>query len=336
MLNIGVIGLGHIGPNHVRVFSQCENARVLFCADLDAKRREHIKKLYPSIEVLENSEEILQEKSVEAVVIATPTHTHHALTKHALESGKHVFLEKPMCLKYSQALELVELAKKNGRALVNGHILLYNQALMHIRQSILRGDYGNIQYLDTTRTNLGPIRDDINVIFDLATHEFATFDFIFGTLPEWISVSASRILGTPREDVAFISMQFPRHILAHTHVSWLHPQKNRQFTLVGDKKMVVWNDMDIAEPVKVYDKGIAEEPYYDSFSHFQMCLRDADLHVPKINLSEPLLLQAQSFVRRVLDGDPTPAEAESGLRVMKYIESCMESLKNDGKRVYLK
>ena len=336
ILNIGVIGLGHIGPNHVRVFSQCENAKVQMCADPDAHRREHIEKMYPSIKVVERAEDIIGDKNIGAVVIATPTHTHYALAKLVLEAGKHLFLEKPMCLEYTQAKEIVELAKKNNCALVHGHILLYSQPIQFIRQGILRGDYGNIQYLDTTRTNLGPIRDDINVIYDLATHEFATFDFIFGGLPEWISVAGSRLLGTPREDVAFISMEFPGHILVHTHVSWLHPQKTRQFTLVADKKMVVWDDMDASEPVKIYDKGIAEEPYYDSFKSFQMCLRDSDVHVPKIKLSEPLLVQAQSFVRRVLNNEPTFAEAESGLNVMRCLDACTESLKNNGKRVYLK
>lgn len=335
MIKIAVIGLGHIGPNHVRVFSQCEGCSVEAVVDVDAKRREHLKKLYPQMNVVADCHEVIRDASIDAVVIATPTSTHYSLTKEALEAGKHVFLEKPMCIETRDAEALVRLAAEKKKALVHGHIVLYIESLQYLRQAILRGDFGRIQYVDTTRTNLGPIRNDINVIQDLAAHEFATFDFIFGGLPIWISAASSRLLGTPREDVAFISMAFPGDILVHTHVSWLHPQKNRLFTLVGDKKMAVWNDMDAAEPIRVFDKGIAEEPYYDTFGQFRLCLRDADMHVPKLPQSEPLKVQAQRFVDRIRNGSPTLAEAETGLRVMKCLDATMRSLKENGKRIIL-
>ncbi len=334
-LGIGIVGLGHIGPNHARVFNQCEDAKVVVCADLDQKRRDHFQKNFPTMEVIEQAEEVFCRNEVDAVVIATPTKTHYALAKRALECGKHILLEKPMCTSLEEAKELVNLAKKLNLIIMHGHLVLYNRAVQFVREGVLRGDFGKIQYLHTSRTNLGPIRNDINVIQDLATHEFSIFDFIFGALPQWISAAGSRLLSTPREDVAFISMEYPDQILVHTHVSWLHPQKTRLLTLVGDKKMVVLNDMDISEPVKIYDKGIAEEPYYDSFGEFQMCLRDADVHIPKLTLDEPLLAQAQAFVNRILKGILTLSEAETGLRMMKCVEACQESLRQQGRRVYL-
>ena len=334
-VRVGVIGLGHWGPNHVRVFNECEGARVVVCADLSEARRNHIRKLHRDVETVTDVKEVLSRKDVDAVVVATPTSTHYSLAEAAILAGKHVLLEKPMCASLKEAEALNSLAKQKGIALMMGHVFVYNRGIQFIKDSVIRGDFGRMEYLDATRTNLGPIRPDVNVIQDLAVHELSIFDAIFGELPQWVSVAASRLIGTSREDVAFISMEY-REVLTHVHVSWLHPQKIRMLTLVGDKRMVVWNDLDAAEPVRIYNKGVAEEPFYNSFGEFQLLLRDRDILIPKLNLEEPLKIQAQMFLQRLKSGMPTLSDAESGIRVMKALEAIQASLKDDGKRIYLR
>ncbi|MBI2217409.1 MAG: Gfo/Idh/MocA family oxidoreductase [Candidatus Rokubacteria bacterium] len=331
-LRIAVIGLGHWGPNHVRVFNQCRGSRVVVGADPDERRRNWVLAQSSDLEVVSEAEHALERPDVDAVVIATPTRTHHALAKAALEAGKHVLLEKPMCSTVEEAEELVNLARTTDRALVHGHVFVYNCGIEFVREHAVRGEFGAIQYVYATRTNLGPIRYDVDVVQDLATHELAIFDYLFGELPTWVAANGSRVLGTAREDVAFVALEYGSGILAHVHVSWLDPQKTRRLTLVGDRRMVVWNDVDPSEPVRLYDKGVKEEPYYDSFGEFKFALRDADVLIPKIELREPLRRQAEAFVKRVVEGTPTRSEAESGLRVMRCLDAIETSLVSDGRR----
>lgn len=335
-IGIGVIGLGHWGPNHVRVFNECQNAKVVACTDLEESRRSYIRRLYPDVAVMDATDGIFERDDIDAVVIATPAHTHYHLAKAALKAHKHILIEKPICNSVKEAEELAVMSRKTGLVMMQGHVFLYNRGIQFIKKGLDRGDFGNIQYFHATRTNLGPIRHDVNVVRDLATHEFSIFDYFFGRLPRWISVAASKPLHTPREDVAFLSMEYPGGILAHVHVSWLHPQKIRMLTLVGDKRMVVWDDMNLAEPVRVYNKGVIKEPYYDSFGEFQMRLRDMDMMVPNLDVKEPLQLQAQAFLHRMRNGGVNGSEIQAGLRVMKCLEAAEKSLRSDGKRIYLK
>jgi len=333
-VGVGVIGLGHWGPNHVRTFSQMEGARVVMCADLAENRRAHITRLYHDLPVVPDADQVFANAEVEAVVIATPTHTHFGLAERAMQTGKHVLLEKPMCTSMKEASTLAELSVKLGVTLMLGHVFVYNRAVQYLRKRAVRGDFGNLQYIDAVRTNLGPIRSDINVVQDLAVHEITIFDYLFGALPDWVQAAGTCPLGTPREDVAFITMEYG-DVLAHAHVSWLHPQKVRTLTLVGDKRMVFWNDMDTLEPIRIYDKGLTDEPYYDTFGEFQLRLRDADIVIPKILLDEPLRVQALAFLARVTNGTPSLSDAEAGLRVMRCLEAVRYSLKHEGERVRL-
>lgn len=335
-IGIGVIGLGHWGPNHVRVFNECQNAKVVACTDPEESRRSYIRRLYPDVAVVDASDGIFERDDIDAVVIATPARTHYNLAKAALKAHKHILIEKPVCNSVKEAEELAVMSRKTGLVMMQGHVFLYNRGIQFIRKGLDRGVFGNIQYFHATRTNLGPIRHDVNVVRDLATHEFSIFDYFFGCLPHWISAAASRPLNTPREDVAFLSMEYPDKILAHIHVSWLHPQKIRTLTLVGDKRMVVWDDMNLAEPVRVYNKGVVKEPYYDSFGEFQVRLRDVDMMVPKLNVKEPLQLQAQAFLHQLKNGGTSRRGIEAGLRVMKCLEAAEKSLRASGKRIHLK
>lgn len=332
-IGIGVIGLGHWGPNHVRVFSQCSGSRVVAAADSSPARRAHVATLYRDVEVLASANELLARSDVDAVVIATPARTHFELASAAFAAGKDVLLEKPMCATVGEAQALAEIAARAGRVMVHGHVFLYNAGVRFLRKGISEGRFGAVQYLHATRTNLGPIRSDVNVVEDLATHELTIFDYLFGRGPQWASATGSRLLGTTREDVAFVTLEYGDGILAHVHVSWLSPQKIRSLTLVGTERMVVWDDMQPLEPIRVYDKGVMEEPYYDSFGEFQLRLRDADIVIPKVPSNEPLKVQAEAFIRRLTMGEPTPSEAESGVRVMTCLDAIRRSLQSEGRRI---
>jgi predicted dehydrogenase len=332
-IGIGVIGLGHWGPNHVRVFNQSAGARVIAAADPTADRRRHVASLYRDVELFEDAGEMLARSDIDAVVIATPARSHYTLTKAALGAGKHVLLEKPMCTSLSEARELVAIAAGARRVLVHGHVFLYNAGIRFLRDGLRRGDFGDVQYLHGARTNLGPIRQDVNVVEDLATHEITIFDYLFGRAPIWVSATGSCLLGTGREDVAFVTLAYGESQLAHVQASWLNPQKVRTLTLVGTKRMVVWDDMQPLESVRVYDKGLMQEPYYDSFGEFQLRLRDADIVIPKLSMQEPLKAQADAFIRRIAEGVETPSEAEAGVRVMACLDAIQQSLRQQGRRV---
>jgi len=332
-LGIAVVGLGHWGPNHVRVFSQCAGARVVAAADPSPARRRHLATLYRDLDLVADAREVFERADVDAVVVATPARTHFEVTRAALEAGKHVLLEKPMCTSLADARELYAVAARHRRVLVHGHVFLYNAGVRYLRDGVSSGRFGEVQYVHATRTNLGPIRSDVNVVEDLATHELTIFDYLFGRAPNWVSATGSRLLGTPREDVAFVTLEYGDSVLAHVHVSWLNPQKIRSLTVVGTQRMVVWDDMQALEPVRVYDKGLMEEPYYDSFGEFQLRLRDADIVIPKLTLQEPLKVQADAFVRRLATGEPTPSEAEAGVRVVACLEAIQQSLSEQGRRV---
>jgi predicted dehydrogenase len=332
-IGIGVIGLGHWGPNHVRVFGQTAGARVVVAADPSSDRRRHVGNLYRDVELVASAADVLARADVDAVVVATPARTHFELASAAFDAGKHVLLEKPMCTSIADARALFSAARTAQRVLVHGHVFVYNSGVRFIKDGLQRGEFGTPQYVHATRTNLGPIRHDVNVVEDLATHEITIFDYLFDRAPNWVSATGSRLLGTAREDVAFVTLEYGDSTLAHVHVSWLNPQKVRTLTLVGSRRMVVWDDMQPVEPVRVYDKGVMEEPYYDSFGEFQLRLRDGDIVIPKVASQEPLKVQADAFIRRLREGEPTASESESGVRLVACLDAIRESLNAGGRRV---
>jgi predicted dehydrogenase len=332
-VGIGVVGLGHWGPNHVRVFGQTAGARVVVAADPSPDRRRHVSNLYRDVELVASADDVFTRADVDAVVIATPARTHFELARTALESGKHVLLEKPMCTSLVEAQALFDVARATDRVLIHGHVFVYNTGVRYIKEGLRRGEFGVPQYVHATRTNLGPIRPDVNVVEDLATHEITIFDYLFDRAPNWVSATGSRLLGTDREDVAFVTLEYGESTLAHVHVSWLNPQKVRTLTLVGSRRMVVWDDMQPVEPVRVYDKGVMEEPYYDSFGEFQLRLRDGDIVIPKVVSQEPLKVPADAFIRRLTGGEPTASESGTGVRLVACLDAIRESLSAEGRRV---
>lgn len=332
MIDIGVVGCGQWGPNHVRVFSHLPNSRVLMCADPDEKRLKVIKETFLNVRVTPHYKEIFENPDIQAVCIASPTETHYSLTKEALEHNKDVLCEKPLALKSQEGEELNDLSRKKQRILMVGHIFVFNAGIVRLKEYIQSGELGRIYYAYSTRTNLGPFRYDVNALWDLAPHDIAIFNYLFDRSPVNVSARGQKCLDTPQEDLAFATLEYPDNIMVNVHVSWLDPRKVRQITVIGDKKMVVWDDLDDIGPIKLYDKHVEKTTsFYETYGEFRLLSQEGGITIPKIDLHEPLKLQNQYFLdcleKRI---SPELADAQKGLDVVRTLSSIQESMHQHG------
>jgi len=297
VVKVGIIGCGQWGPNHIRIFSHLPHSQAFMCADLDPQRLKAIKETFLNIHVTSDYRDILKNPDVDAVCISTPTQLHYSFTKEALEAGKHVLCEKPLALHPSECAELHELAKKKKKILMVGHIFLFNAGIIWLKACIQSGELGCIYYAYSTRTNLGPFRYDVNALWDLAPHDISILNYLFDGAPLNASGRGQRCLNHSIEDLAFATLEYPAHIVANVHVSWLDPKKVRQITIVGDKKMVVWDDLDDVGPIKLYDKHVEKTTtYYETYGEFQLLSREGSITIPKIQMAEPLKAQNKCFI----------------------------------------
>ncbi|MBI5365460.1 MAG: Gfo/Idh/MocA family oxidoreductase [Planctomycetes bacterium] len=334
-VEVAVIGCGQWGANHVRVLSEIREARVALCVDADAKRLAAVTQRYPGVRTTAKVDDLCADKTVQAVVVATPSASHHAVVKACLEAGKDVLCEKPLTVTAAQSRELVDLAEKAGRILMVGHVFVFNQGIQKLRELISTGVLGEVYYLHAARTNLGPIRTDVNVAYDLATHDISIFNHLLGAGPSEVSARGQVYLSPAVEDVAFISLAYPGRALAHVHVSWLDPRKVREITVVGDRKMAVWNDMDAIEPIRIYDKGVVTKTYYETYGEFHYALRDGDIVIPKIALHEPLKAQDSHFVSCVAARSAPISSGRDGWRVVQALEAIQQSMRQGGAPIKL-
>jgi predicted dehydrogenase len=329
-LNCGVIGCGRWGPNHIRVLTELDRSNVIACADPNAARREAMARRFPQTRVLADYRELLADEWIDAVVIATPTDTHFDITRHALEAGKHVLVEKPITSTSRQADELIDLADRQGLVLMVGHVFLFNNGINRLRDLVASGEMGRVHYLDATRTNLGPIRGDVNALYDLATHDISILNYLLDATPVDVSAVGRCISQERIEDVCFATLRYPDDTLGHIHVSWMNPKKVRTLTVVGEGKMAHWDDLNPSEPVRVYDKGVDEYPHYDSYGEFKYVLRSGDVHLPSVPAGEPLTSQARAFVEWVLDGKSNPSGGRYGRDVVRTLEAATASMAAGG------
>lgn len=329
-VRLAVIGCGRWGPNHIRVFSEADRATVVGCADPSQTRRENVLKRFPQIRAVADYRELLADDSIDAVVIATPTNTHAQIAREALQAGKHVLAEKPICATSQEAAAVVRLADDTGLALMVGHVFLFNNGIKEMHKLVESGSLGRIHYMEANRTNLGPIRGDVNALYDLATHDISIFNYLMGCSPVEVSAVGRCISQKNIEDVCFATLKYPDGTLGHIHVSWLNPRKVRTMTVVGDKQMAYWDDIDPDNTLRLYDKGIDQEPHYDSFGEFRYLLRSGDMHVPAIRQSEPLVNQAQAFLDWVLQGKKSLSDARCGLDVVAVLEAATRSMAEGG------
>jgi predicted dehydrogenase len=332
-ITVNCVGVGHWGPNLVRNFVTHPEARVGAVCDLSEERLALVRRNVPQVARCSTDPlETVTDPEADAVVIATPVNTHHALAKAALEAGKHVFVEKPLCRSVTEGEELVALARRQGKQLCVGHVFLFNNGVRAVRNLIRSGELGRIHYIYSTRTNLGPFRTDVNALWDLASHDVSIMNYWLNALPLAVTAHGQSYLNPSIEDVVVASFTYPNRVLAHIHASWLNPRKVREITVVAANKMVVWNDMDLNEPVRVYHKSvnIEHEPVYsDSFGAFRMLVRNGDVVIPHISGPEPLAAECNHFIDCIL-GKATPLNSgATGLMVLRALEAADRSLKNN-------
>lgn len=337
MISVGVIGCGQWGPNHVRVFSQLPNARAVMCADLSAQRLKAIKENFLNIQTVTDYKDILKNPDIHAVCIASPTSTHFIFAKEALEHGKHVFCEKPLALKAEECVHLKQLSARKKKILMVGHVFLFNAGVRQLKEYLRSGELGRVHYAHSTRTNLGPFRYDVDALWDLAPHDISIFNYLFDGSPMNVSARGQKCLGTGRDDLAFGTLEYPGNTIAHVHVSWIDPRKVRQITIVGEKKMVTWDDLDDVGPIKLYDKHVEKSSaYYLTYGEFRFLSKEGGITIPKIDLSEPLKTQDQYFIDCVeRNVPPDLADAGKGLDVVKTLIALQNSIERRGECVEL-
>jgi len=334
MIRIGIVGCGYWGPNFVRNFNQIPGSSVVAICDLRQERLEEIRQLFPDIKTYNTVDPLLNDKNIDAVVISTPATTHYAVAKAALENNKHVLVEKPLSVKTADCEDLIRLARNSGKVLMVGHTFLFNPAVRKMKELLDRKTLGKLYYIHCRRTNLGPLRKDVNAVWDLCAHDIAIINYLLGNKPLKASARAARFLSHRVEDVGFITLEYPRNILVHAHVSWLDPKKIREMTIIGSKKMLVYDDTNSLEPIRVYDKKVMKKKYdrpYHDFKEFQLIITDGEVTIPKVNMTEPLKHECQHFLDSIIKNVAPLTDGKNGLETVAVLEAIDKSIKNNGK-----
>jgi len=333
LLRIGVIGCGYWGPNLIRNFSHLKDTRVVVCSDLDEGRLAHMRALYPGVETTTDYRQLIARPDVDAVVVATPPETHCGLTVEALQGGKHVFVEKPLAITPAEGASMVAEAQRRDRVLMVGHTFVYTAAVNKIKEVIDSGELGDILYISTTRVNLGIFQENINVLWDLAPHDVSILNYVLGGMPESVSTQAGSYIRPAVEDVAFLTLRYPNRVMAHVHVSWLNPNKIRSTTVVGSRKMLVYDDVSALEKIRIYDKGVTVTPHYDTFGEFHLSYRYGDILIPKLDDAEPLKVACQHFANCVGNRETPRSSGAHGLEVVRVLDAAMTSLREGGRLI---
>jgi predicted dehydrogenase len=330
-IKVGVIGAGYWGPNLIRNFHEIPEAEMRMVCDSRTERLEHIRSLYPYVETTRNYLDLIHSE-VEAVVIATPVSTHHRFGMAALQAGKHVLIEKPMACNSQEARELVECGEAMGRVVMAGHTFLYNPAVVAMKEIIASGEIGVVYYANCTRVNLGLYQPDVNVVWDLAPHDVSILLYVLGVEPVSTSARGGSYVRRDVHDVAYISLFFPQGVMADMRVSWLDPNKIRRITIVGSKKMLVYDDIEAEEKIKIYDKGVDIQPYTDTFEEFKLAYRYGEVQNYPLEWQEPLRLECLEFLGCVGGGRGLRSDGKLGLKVVQVLEAADLSLNNSGVR----
>jgi predicted dehydrogenase len=328
-IRIGVLGYGYWGPQLVRNLDRLPVGCVTCVADLSPERRQAAQLDYPAVRVVAHLEDVLA-GDVDAVVIATPIRTHHRLARLVLEHGKHVFVEKPLAASSAQARDLIELADMQGLVLMVGHTYLYNPAVEKLRQLVGEGALGNIYYVDAVRANLGLFQSNFNVIWDLAPHDLSILNYILGASPLRVSAHGAAYLRGGIQDVAHLTLEYPRCVLAHVQVSWLSPSKIRRFTVVGDRQMAVYDDVEATEKIRIFNRGVDAPDHTATFGEFQMSYRYGDIVSPHIHWAEPLAVECRHFAEAILEARTPLSDGANGLEIVRILEATDASLARDG------
>ncbi len=340
MVNLALVGLGYWGPNLVRNFATIDGARIAALCDLDVKRAEAIRKRFcPSARIIADQRVLADDKDIDAVVIATPIRTHYELGALFLESGKHVFIEKPLARTADECRALIDRADEHKRVLMVGHVFEYNVAVRRIKQYLEAGELGKLFYVYSQRVNLGRIQHDVNALWSFAPHDISIMNYWLGQEPLRVAARGFSYLNAGVEDVVFVTLEYPGGVGANLHLAWLDPRKVRLMTMVGSKKMLVYDDVSLDSKIQLYDKGIARlDDFLDgpeTFAEFKFQIRSGDVVTPAIQFDEPLQSECQHFVDCVEHNRKPMTDGLSGLRVVKVLEAAEESLRRYGKQIEL-
>jgi predicted dehydrogenase len=332
---VAVIGCGYWGPNLVRNFSALSNCRVVRVCDGDEGRLRHMKSLYPDVDTDTDAARVLEDAEVEAVAVATPVRTHYDLARRCLEAGKHTFVEKPMAASVSECARLVSLARERGLVLMVGHTFLYSSPVRAIKEIVDSGELGNLLYISSRRLNLGLYQKDINVAWDLAPHDISIVLHVLGEPPVSVACQGKSGIAEGLEDVTNMTLTFGSGVVAMIQSSWLDPNKIREITFVGSRKMLVYDDVAPQEKIRIYDKRVEPPPHYDTYAEFHCSYHYGDILSPYIKQVEPLRVECQHFLDCIAEGKTPLSDGVRGMEVVEVLESATKSMRMGGGRIYL-
>lgn len=337
MINVAVVGAGYWGPNLIRNFIACPDTNLTAVCDRDAARLQKVLAPYPGVEPIGDFDELLSRKDIDAVAIATPVGTHAPLSIAAMRAGKHVLVEKPLASSVRDAEEMVKVATDLRRTLMVDHTFIYGSPVRKMKELVASGEVGDIYFIDSVRINLGLFQHDVNVVWDLAPHDLSIMDHLVGRLPKSLSVFGSCHTGSRSEleDVAYMNLDFGDGLMASFHVNWLSPVKVRHFIVGGSKKSVVFNDLENAEKIKVYDRGVTLSQEVEARRGVLVGYRTGDVWSPHLDSSEPLQAMVRHFAECIRDGKQPMSDGNSGLRVVRILEAAQRSIKAQGGRITL-
>lgn len=333
-MKIGIIGFGYWGPNLVRNFANINGVILKAVADSRKERESDLKRLSPLSNFTEHADDILLDPEIDAVVIATPVFTHYELALKALKNNKHVLVEKPMTSDSKQSAELIELSKKAGKVLMVDHTYLYTSAVQKMKELIKDGDIGNVKYFDSTRINLGLFQPDVNVLWDLAAHDISILNYLVNEKPYSVQATGVSHTNNGIENIAYLNINYKSGFNAHFNCSWTSPVKIRMLLVGGDKKMIVFNDLEPTEKIKIYDIGYAHKTDEER-KKILVDYRTGDIHIPKLENKEALSLMAADFVAAVKNGITPLSDCNVGMNVIRILEASQKSIKNKGQEVVI-
>ena len=332
-IKVGVVGCGYWGPNLIRNFRSLQDCTLKVMCDLNEERLAHLKTLYPEVKGETDFDNLVNNSSIDAIVIATTLKSHYAMARKSLLAGKHTFIEKPMAASLEECQELVDIAQKNGLVLMIGHTFLYSAAVKKIKEIVDWGDLGEIRYISARRLNLGLFQQEINVAWDLASHDISIIQYIMGEMPTSVNCRGSAHITPGVEDVTSMCLTFGKDRSAIVHSSWLDPRKVREMTIVGSKRMIVYDDVAPLEKIRVFDSRVERPPHYDTFAEFHYAYHYGDVYAPYIKQEEPLKIECQHFLDCIREGKTPLSSGVQGMETVRILEASSLSLKYSGSAI---
>lgn len=327
---MAIVGCGYWGVNYLRVFNELPDTKVCLACDVSEDRLRTVRERFPLISTTKQLAEVLSSRWVDAVVVATPAESHHAIAAQCLAAGKHVLVEKPITTSVADAQALVRQAQQTQLVLMVGHTFMYNSGILKIKQLMGEADFGQLYYLHATRTNMGPVRGDVNALWDLGTHDVAIFNFLLDSVPAFVSAVASPVLGKQKQDVGFVTLRYANNVIANIHASWVDPNKVREVVVVGSRRRIVFDDLNNVERVRIFEKGLSATMEAGTYGEFRLIVHDGDIISPHVPPSEPLKNLAAHFLDCVSNGKRPLSDGRNGLDVVRVMSAIDRSMERQG------